>query len=84
MTHRRQKFIRSRHPSSVALVATVIALAIMSSPGRGPAAEGERHGIYRDSGDPNEQLPKFYCKEQANKLREQYQADQQTLRDIQK
>ena len=61
-----------------------MALAIMSSPGRAPAAEGEPHGIYRDSGDVNEQLPRFYCKEQANKLREQYQADQQTLRDIQK
>lgn len=84
MTHHRQKFVRSRHARSGTLAATVMALAIMSSPGRAPAAEGEPHGIYRDSGDVNEQLPRFYCKEQANKLREQYQADQQTLRDIQK
>jgi hypothetical protein len=48
------------------------------------AAENEHHGIYRDSGDVSEKLPQFYCKEKADALREQYKADQETLRQIQK
>lgn len=88
MTMRRNATARGNWRRAVSIKSTVLLVGLVAAfAGEKPAVqatEGEHHGIYRDSGDVNEQLPRFYCRDKAAKLREQYQSDQETLKQIQK